>query len=173
MPTTWAASSPRGYTRRVSGISETPATFIADTVAARDAGTRCARYTKPVCALVSSLISVSWGIPSAGESSAASDTAFLTRNGSATMSSADSLIASSAPLRSVIAPRGPGTITLLTCCVAAARSSEPAFTEPRYVARASAIASSATNAMNRIPMRRSMSAKALVVSDRIRVGDHP
>jgi hypothetical protein len=79
VPTTWAASPPRGYTRRVSGISEMPAIFIFDTFAACDPGTRCARYTKPVWALVSSLISVSWGTPSAGESSAASDTAFLTR----------------------------------------------------------------------------------------------
>ena len=95
------------------------------------AGTRCARYTNPVCGLVSSFSTVSCGIPSSDESWADADTAFLIRYGSATMSSADSLSASSAPSRSVIAPRGAGTVTLLTCCVAAARSSDPARTEPR------------------------------------------
>src|SRR6476659_4170522 len=68
-------------------------------------------------------------------------------------------MASSAPSRSVIAPRAAGTVTLLTCWVAAARASDPDRTDPRYTARASAMPSSATNAMNRTPMRRSMSAK--------------
>jgi hypothetical protein len=96
----------------------------------------------------------------AGESAAEAGTGFLIRYGSATTSSAASLIASCAPSRSVIAPRGAGTVTLLTCWVAAARSSDPARTEPRYTARASAIPSRDTNAMKRIPMRRSRSAKA-------------
>ena len=60
--------------------------------AACDAGSRCARYTNPVCGLVSSFSTVSCGVPSSDESSAEAETAFLIRNGSATMSSADSLM---------------------------------------------------------------------------------
>ena len=84
-----------------------------------------------MCGFVMRPSTVSRGMPSTADSWAEAETASLIRYGSATTSSADSLIASSAPWRSVIAPRGAGRITLLTCCVAAARSSDLAFTEPR------------------------------------------
>ena len=124
--------SPRGYTRRVCGNQ-------------RDAGDSQVRDRRspgppeadapgtriPVCGLVSSFSTVSCGFPSSDESCADAETAFLIRYGSATMSSADSL---SRQLGSVaVGDRAARSrhVTLLTCCVAAARSSDPARTEPR------------------------------------------
>ena len=122
----------RGYTRLVCGISVEPSNRSFMIAAAVAAGRRWARYTNPVCGLVSSVSTVVHGMPSSGASLRAIVCRVLdqVRVGDDVVGGLAGSRARS-PLRSVIAPRAAGIVTLVTCWVTAARFSEPALTDPR------------------------------------------